>query len=440
MEGQNKGIYFTKLRLQNVRCFGDEAVLKLCNENGDWQRWNIILGDNGIGKTTLLQCLAALEINIIADLNEYPFRSGLFPYIKDSLARIVENNKKNSEINLLYKLCDNNPSQYSEIEFPPKHKLHSSFVSWKKDYNLFVLGYGANRLMSSKVLNSKNAYPEISETLFDVDGKILNTKNWFMQRSYYLRKYGDSSAVEENNKKIFDLLQNILPEIDLIRLINTDFYEKNTSPIIEFKTPFGWVEMDNLSFGFKSMVAWILDVFARMVEWYSDSENPLHEPVVILVDEIDLHLHPKWQRQIFTFLGERFPRAQFVVTAHSPLIVQSAPKDANIIVLKKEKVGEDYVVKIDNDVASVRNWRIDQIMSSDIFGLGSSRSPEIEKLLNERKDLILKGNLTQEEKLRLEELNIEVNKMPTAESEEDIVAMQLIREAAAYLKNKPKNV
>src|SRR5207247_4303505 len=66
------------------------------------------------------------------------------------------------------------------------------------------------------------------------------------------------------------------------------------------------------------------DLASRLVERYPDSPDPLAEPAVVLVDEIDLHLHPQWQRKLMGFLSARFPSTQFIATAHSPLVVQAA--------------------------------------------------------------------------------------------------------------------
>lgn len=95
----------------------------------------------------------------------------------------------------------------------------------------------------------------------------------------------------------------------------------------------------------------------------------------------------------------------------------------------------DHVV-IDNDVEFVQNWRLDQILSSDLFGIESSRGPETEKWLAERKVLIQKATLTPEEKTRLEELNKKAHGLPTADNTEDIEAMDIIRKAAEYVKRK----
>jgi predicted ATP-binding protein involved in virulence len=222
----------------------------------------------------------------------------------------------------------------------------------------------------------------------------------------------------------------LLPDVNEIRF--TTPTKENLKSTVEFKTPFGWVTIHQLSLGYKTMVAWMIDLSARMFERYPDSENPLAEPAIVLVDEIDLHLHPKWQREIFDYLSEKFPKTQFIVTAHSPLIVQSAPKDANIVVLRKEG---DHVV-IDNDVESVQNWRLDQIMSSDLFGIESSRGPDTEKWLHERKQLLQKEILTKDEKTRLSELNKKAHALPTADNQQDIEAMEIIRKAAEYLKNR----
>jgi predicted ATP-binding protein involved in virulence len=281
-------------------------------------------------------------------------------------------------------------------------------------------------------------FPDNSATLFDDDAKLINAEEWLLQMEFAASR--DSSIKDQARKRsdlIKDTLKRILHEVEGVEFINSTNIIKPV-PRLEFKTPFGWVGIKELSYGYKTMVAWIVDVAARMFKRYPNSPNPLEEPVVILVDEIDLHLHPKWQRQIFDFLEERFPRAQFIVTAHSPLIVQSAPKDANIIVLKKEKVGDEYVVRIDNDKNYVRNWRVDQILASDLFDEIGVRNPDIELQMQERRILLKKKDLTTSEKQRLDELNEIAYSMPSAENVLDIKAMEIIREAADYLKANKK--
>lgn len=112
----------------------------------------------------------------------------------------------------------------------------------------------------------------------------------------------------------------------------------------------------SFSLGYRTSIAWIVDFAMRLYERYPDSEKPLHEPAVCLVDEIDLHLHPRWQRQLIDFLSDQFPRTQFIVTAHSPLVVQAAEgADAKIVVLRYDEDG-GYVL-IDDDVQEARDPR-----------------------------------------------------------------------------------
>src|SRR5262249_6452698 len=132
---------------------------------------------------------------------------------------------------------------------------------------------------------------------------------------------------------------------------------------------------------------------------------------VVLVDEIDLHLHPRWQREVIGFLTERFPNTQFIVTSHSPLIVQAAA-DANIALLRREG---DHVV-IDNDPETLRGWRVDQILTSDLFGLPTARPPDEEKLLLRRKELLTKARLTRADRKELEELNDRLGPIPPGDS------------------------
>ena len=173
----------------------------------------------------------------------------------------------------------------------------------------------------------------------------------------------------------------------------------------------------------------MVDFASRMFDLYPDSPNPLAEPAVVLVDEIDLHLHPKWQRTLMGYLSERFPNTQFIATAHSPLVVQAA-QDANIVLLRREG---DHVV-IENNMEAVRNWRVDQILTSDLFGLESARPPETDKLLAERTKILSKAKLTKKDRERLKKLEEEIGSLPTGETPEEIEAMDVIRRAAERLK------
>ena len=173
----------------------------------------------------------------------------------------------------------------------------------------------------------------------------------------------------------------------------------------------------------------MVDFASRMFERYPESLNPLAEPAVVLVDEIDLHLHPKWQRTLMAYLSERFPNTQFIATAHSPLVVQAA-QDANIVLLRREG---DHVV-IENNVEAVRNWRVDQILTSDLFGLESARPPGTEKLLAERAKILARSKLTKRDRERLKKLEKEIGELPTGETPEEIEAMDVIRRAAERLK------
>jgi predicted ATP-binding protein involved in virulence len=170
-----------------------------------------------------------------------------------------------------------------------------------------------------------------------------------------------------------------------------------------------------------------------MLERYPNSNDPLAEPAIVLVDEIDLHLHPTWQRQLIGHLTEHFPATQFIVTAHSPLVVQ-ASGDANMAVLRRE--GDQ--VKIVNDVEAIRGWRIDQIYTSELFGLPSARPPEFDGAIERRKELLLKDHLTEREKKELKELEAKVMSLPGGETPEQRETLNLLKETLSVLQREQK--
>jgi hypothetical protein len=173
-----------------------------------------------------------------------------------------------------------------------------------------------------------------------------------------------------------------------------------------------------------------------MVEQYPDSADPLAEPAVVLVDEIDLHLHPKWQRSLMEYLGNRFPGTQFIVTAHSPLFVQSAVT-ANLVVLRREP-GKRNVV-IDNDVKAIDNWRVDQVLTSDLFGLDSARPKSLDPLLSERKRLLTQPRMNDADRKRLRELEAQVGSLPTGETGQEIETARLLEKTLQVLQTSSGN-
>jgi predicted ATP-binding protein involved in virulence len=288
-------------------------------------------------------------------------------------------------------------------------------------------GYGTGRRLGSTSL----AVPDWSDTaasLFSDDVGLRNAEEWLLQLDYSASKRSDVQPQQKLRLElVMNVLINVLPDVSEIQF-TTPTYEK-PNPRIEFKTHYGWVPLSQLGYGYRTMIAWVVDFASRLVERYPDSPDPLAEPAVVLVDEIDLHLHPKWQRELIGFLTERFPNTQFIVTAHSPLIVQAAP-DANISLLKR--VG-DHVV-IENNPETIRGWRVDQILTSDLFGLETARPPETETLLLRRKQLLTKRKLTKADKKELEEINGKIGPLPTGESFQQAKTMTLIEKSLDLLK------
>ena len=196
---------------------------------------------------------------------------------------------------------------------------------------------------------------------------------------------------------------------------------------LRFRTPYGRVPLDGLSLGHRTVTAWIVDLAWRLIVRYPESAKPLEEPAVVLIDEIDLHLHPHWQRSIMQKFSEHFPNVQFVATTHSPLMITSMI-NVNVAVLKQVDDG-DHVV-IENDPGAVEGWRVDQVLVN-LFGLGSARSKRFEDLMNEREKLLAKKRVAVQEKARLEKIAEDLSSLPTVEHRKDQEAMDFVQRAAA---------
>ena len=274
---------------------------------------------------------------------------------------------------------------------------------------------------------SEQRTDDTTASLFSDDVDLINAEEWLLQADYAASKAPKSNKrAAQRRDQVKEILIALLPDVDDVRFSASE--EEIGPPIVEFHTPYGWVRLKDLSLGYRTLLTWMVDLASRLFDRYPKSANPLAEPAVVLVDEIDLHLHPRWQRTLMSFLSERFPNTQFIATAHSPLVVQAA-QDANIVLLRREG---DHVV-IDNDVERIKNWRVDQILTSELFGLESARPPQVSPALEERKKILAKSRLTKADEKRLAELEAQIGDLPTGETPEDLQAMDIIRRAAALL-------
>jgi hypothetical protein len=287
-------------------------------------------------------------------------------------------------------------------------------------------GYSANRKMSNSSISNLD-FEDHSGNIFLDNLLLINAEDWMLQIDYAIKSSSGKvkDQLQHQLTHIIEVLKRVLPDVEDVRIAPVD--EVRDRPIAEFLTPFGWVRLSSLGLGYRTMIAWMVDLAVRLFKRYPDSEDPLAEPAIVLVDEIDLHMHPQWQRTIMEFLTERFPNTQFIVTAHSPLVVQAA-QDANIVLLRREG---DRVV-IDNNPEIIDNWRVDQVLTS-VFEIPSARPPQIEKLLAERQEILSKPKISKADKAKLKELEGKIGALPTAENPDDIKAMDIIRRAAKLL-------
>jgi predicted ATP-binding protein involved in virulence len=420
--------YFLSIEIEGVRSFKKKNHLNLSDADSNWRQWTVILGDNGLGKTTLLQAIAALSIQE----DKFPGDdkpSRAMNYRQPAIEGYIVEDKYNSNIKgKVWSDGKRHDISMSSV-FREGVWSGSTYKYGSLKGLLTIYSYGSNRSIGTSSL-SENDFDKSTATLFDSNAKLINAEEWLLQLDYAASKDSDIKdfAIKKRNQ-VLESLVALLPDIEEVRF--TEPTRKLLTSRVQFKTPFGWVYIHNLSLGYKSMVAWIVDLSARMFNRYPDSVDPLGEPAIVLVDEIDIHLHPKWQRKIFEFLSNRFPKTQFIVTSHSPLVVQAAPSGSGIAVIKS---CGDFVT-IDDSFESVQNWRIDQIMSSDLFDIKSARSPQVAELLEERKGLLQKAKLTYSERARLNELNEIANALPTEQSAVDNEAMEIIRNAANFLKH-----
>jgi hypothetical protein len=346
--------YFGSLTIEDVKCFKGKHEIDLSDENGKPALWTVILGNNNTGKTTLLRCLADLEPTQFGKSHDSIAPKQLKKTILNKIS--VPNNINVSCLILIKK----NEDYYENYKKGWMYSSHSWSSGEKyKIGGLIIYGYGTSRKMNNSVL-SETENEDNTASLFDDTVALTNAEEWLLQ-TFFAEKLNKPKAAKtlKRIKKI--LISGILPDVKNFRFDTTPDFKG----FVEVETDYGWIKLRELGYGYQVTLAWVVDLAKKLFERYPDSDNPLHEPAIVLIDEIDLHLHPEWQRKIIKFLSDQFPRTQFIATTHSPLIVQSA-ENINLVILEKQ---EDHVIiKQRPDIKTFKGWTVEEILT-ELMGM-----------------------------------------------------------------------
>jgi hypothetical protein len=330
-------LYLLSVGVENVRCFGPAQTLELSQPGAHPYAWTVVFGDNGSGKTTLLQSVCSVA-STLQDRKEVPsfIRYNWWPRRKPS---------KPAQVNASVLMRPRQIAQYS-VRYAPERGRSSPPPRW--DFNgegtLNYFGYGASRrYLNAADSGRKPLESSGDESLFVEDAELLNAEEWFVQMSHFgpaRRQLREARAA----KKVRDLLKSLMLDVTDIRIAS-----RQGRSTVEFLTPYGWVPLKDLSMGYRTLIAWIVDFARRLYVQNPRSANPLAAPAVVCVDEIDLHLHQRWQRNLMKALSEVFPKTQFICTAHNRTVAQAVPRDANLVLLRRKG---DYV-EIHNHAAEL---------------------------------------------------------------------------------------
>lgn len=327
---------------------------------------NIICGCNGSNKTTILESIAHF------------FSNGGQHFLKKNALSKTGKCKIN--------ITDDNECETLEYiidVFEPNKR--PSIGSGYNDKALKVLKFNTHRDFQYKKVNEIKCDPQRS----DVDNYSVVTrgvsaddlKNWLVNRCLFQHMEGSlsDSSIEnlETAKSCFNVVDESMT-FDTVTASNFD---------IMLNTPRGKIYFEYLSSGYKSCIFILLGII-KEIEYRFNSLGILVKDFdgIILIDEIDLHLHPTWQIKLINSLKKLFPNAQFIITTHSPHIIQSANNDT-VIPLFVDENNDTQIKEIQPNEFGFQGWTIEEILK-DVMGMEDTRSDLYRKTIQEFENAI----------------------------------------------------
>ncbi|WP_165191641.1 AAA family ATPase [Caulobacter soli] len=431
---------FLGLTLENMRAFGPAQKLDLAGLDGAPARWCVILGENGVGKTTTMQALAMMrpvpafkrgdDGQVIAlavtdgDLPDPDFvEPDVFDYDNERIEGLVRRHADRVSARMTAVLRDTTGREIEigfdcvvengELQTATLQQQHESL----KAEGPLIIGYGASRHLGSRNMNSvsdnrptEGLFNDLVE-LVDADEVMEFLHHAELSARVALETDAGNEELRRDHHRVsrfFGGLKNaiakVIPHLEPadISIVMPRLTGSTSRTGMRVRTASGEVPMAELSLGYRVTISWIVDLAWTLFQRRPDSPSPFDESAIVLVDEIDLHLHPRWQREIRHHLLDVFKNVQFIVTSHSPIIAQEGIAQGDPV----------SVVRLEGDHATILNrplpskpWRYDEVLGSRAFNELIGADLRSEALLIERRALLRKRELTPEEDARLDALN-----------------------------------
>ncbi len=331
----------------------------------------ILLGDNGVGKSTILKAIALALCgdearNYAGRLLRFGCSHGQIVLETDNkTSYVTEINRSGSdgEAEIISNTARPLEAEgWLAIGFPPLRT--TSWVPPK--------GPDADFKFKSRPV-ADDLLPLVTG---DVDPRLDKLKQWIVNLDYQsVKGESDRKGRSDQYRRLVDKVFKVIATVTEKMTLKYERVEAGTNRII-LKTDDGTdIPLEALSQGTISLVGWIGILMQRLYEVYDRDDDPTKRYALILMDEIDAHMHPLWQRTLANHLKEIFPKAQFIATTHSPLVVGGMPA-TQVMRFARNKKGAVARLPVASDMTL---GYTDQILTSLLFGLPTALDDTTER-------------------------------------------------------------
>ena len=341
-------------------------------------RVNIIIGSNGTGKSTILKLLSYCFSFEVQDMIRFRPHAEFVSKIGGDTQRLIglvgmEPMSKEYRQQTIYTY--NPPESIENIKVDTPNSIEAY------NYNLLAIGpfrqvnYSRIQGMQreSKTDEARKKYHQKNANALE-NSSMPNIKQWMINR-YFMMEKSWARVQASNWLTITSILSTISPEKAKLEF---NRIEEDLEPVFTLNGKECYLE--ELSSGFKSS----LSIFFAITEWceqVNDGDAALIENAIgtVMIDEVDAHLHPQWQATIVKNLADCFPKLQFIVTSHSPLVIANAEPNQVIKIN-----GHNGIVELKPENISYNGWQLEYILE-DVMRMIKVSSPpdDLLKAINE---------------------------------------------------------